>query len=162
MAQLAVVERYEVEEQHQQHEEAERREQAHPNEEDLAVAVVGAERDERQQRVRQQEAETEAEQVGEVVDPRQQAEQEERRRDGQQLDQRLQRMLEHGPAVEHLDDQARQQAELGAGWTDLRSNARRVASRRANLVERPTRTVPTSLQQRPRPAARPRSSSAKH
>lgn len=118
-AQLAVVDGEHVEEQHEAGEEEERRQQAHPHQQDLLVAVVAAERHERHQGVRQQEAEDEAEEVCVVVHPWQQAERKERQRDGEQLAECLIGMTQHGPRIQHLHDEARQQTELGTRWAHV-------------------------------------------
>lgn len=63
------------------------------------MSVVVAEGDERQQGVAQQESEHEAEEVGVVVHPGEQTDEEEDHGDGEELAERLIGMFEHGPGV---------------------------------------------------------------
>lgn len=54
-----------------------------------------------------------------VVHPREEAYQEEEKRDGEELAERLVRMFEHLPRVQDFHYQTGQQAELGTSGTDL-------------------------------------------
>ncbi|CAB0035964.1 unnamed protein product [Trichogramma brassicae] len=74
LAELALVHGDVVEQRQQQAEQAEYEERADPDDEDLATAIVVSERDERHEGVRGEKAEYEAEQVGVIVDPGQNAE----------------------------------------------------------------------------------------
>lgn len=57
--------------------------------------------------------------MGDVVDPRQEAAQEEEEDDAQQLEEGLPWLLQHLPTLKQLDKQASEEAELRAGRTDL-------------------------------------------
>ena len=85
----------------------------------LAVLVERAEGDVGQEGEGEEEPADEAEDVGDVVDPRQQAAEEEEQDDAQQLEEGLPRLLQHLPALEELHEEARQEAELRAGRAHL-------------------------------------------
>lgn len=85
VADLTFVHGNDVEEDDERAEDDARGEEADPDEGDLLGPVVRAERDERQERVRQQEPEDEAEEMRVVVDPREQSEQKQDQDDAQQL-----------------------------------------------------------------------------
>lgn len=83
------------------------------------MPVVLAKRDERKESEGEEEAKDEAEEVSEVVDPRQQSEDEQEESDGDKLEEGLVRVLEHLPAVDHLHDETGQEPELSPGRPNL-------------------------------------------
>ena len=122
LADLTVVDGGHVEEEEESDEEEDDGGQTDPDEHDLLPPVVlaAAEGDEGQEGVAEQEAGDEAEQVGVVVDPRQEASQEEDRRDAYQLEDGHLGIAERRPLVNHLDHAAGQKAKMGSGRTDLK------------------------------------------
>ena len=86
---------------------------------DDAAALAAAQRDERQEGVGEEEAEDESEEVRVVVDPGEEAGQEEHGRHAHHLEQRHLGVLEARPLVDHLHHAARQQAEVPARGADL-------------------------------------------
>lgn len=86
----------------------------------LAVQVHAAEADVRQEGEGQEEAGDEAADVGEVVDPGQQAEGKEEEHHAQQLGEGPPGLGQDLPALEQLHEQAGQDPELGAGRPHLR------------------------------------------
>ena len=86
---------------------------------DDAPAAAAAQRDEGEERVGEEEAEYEAEEVRVVVDPGEEAGQEEHGRHAHHLEQRHLGVLEARPLVDHLHHAARQQAEVPARGADL-------------------------------------------
>lgn len=126
LAELALVHGHAVEQSQQQAERADYQDQADPDDEDLAPPIVVAERDEGHEGVGGEEAEDEAEEVGVVVDPRQDAEEQQAHEDEDELGEGAVGVLEHRPAVQHLDHLGGQQGEVGAGWADLSMEDARV------------------------------------
>ncbi len=122
LAYLTVVDWCDVEEEEKPSEEQRHGGQTDPDERRFAPALVhaAAECDKRQQRVRQQEAEDEAEEVGVVVDPRQQPGQEQHGRHSHQLEDRHLGISKHRPLVNHLHHAAGQQTEVCTGWANLK------------------------------------------
>lgn len=82
-------------------------EQWQDDEHTLAILVEGAEGDVRQEGEGQQQAAEEAEDVGDVVDPRQQATEEQEENKAEQLEEGIPRLLQHLPALKELHKQAR-------------------------------------------------------
>ena len=120
LADFAVVDGGDVEEQQEANEEKDDAGEADDDQDQLpAAVVVPAEGDERQDGVGQQEAEDEAEEVRVVVHPGQESGKEEDRGDADQLEDGHLRVLEHVPLVDDLDHAASQEAEVGAGGADL-------------------------------------------
>ena len=120
LADLAVVDGRDVEEEEEPDEEEDDGGQADPDQDDLPPpVVVAAEGDEWEEGVAEEEAEDEAEEVGVVVDPGQEAEEEEDGRDPDQLEDGHLGVLEHVPLVNHFHNATGQKAEMGAGRTNL-------------------------------------------
>ena len=86
---------------------------------DDASAAAAAQRDEWQEGVGEEEAEDESEEVRVVVDPGQEAGEEEHGRHAHHLEERHLGVLEARPLVDHLHHAARQQPEVAAGGADL-------------------------------------------
>lgn len=122
LADLAVVDGSDVEEQQQADEEEDDAGEADDDQDQLPPTVVDPpEGDEGQERVGEEEPEDEAEQVGVVVHPGKESGQEEDGRDADQLEDGHFRVLEHVPLVDHLDHAAGEQAEVRARGSDLSS-----------------------------------------
>lgn len=108
----------------------ERREQAHVHQhgdadhDALPVLVEGPEDDVRQEGEGEQQAAEEAEDVRDVVDPRQEAAREQEEDDGQELEEGFPGVFQDLPALDELHEEARQEAELTAGGTDLQERKR--------------------------------------
>lgn len=119
LAGLAFEDRGAVKEREEEDEEAGDEDEREPDEEDLAPLVVLPEGDEGHEGVRREEAEDEAEEVGVVVDPGQDADEQEDAQDADELHEGAPGVLEHGPAVEDLDDEGGEEGEVSAGWAHL-------------------------------------------
>lgn len=104
---------------HEGGEEPDVENQRHNDQDPLAVFVEGAEGDVGQDGEGEQHAAYEAEDVGDVVDPRQEATQEEEEHNAQELEEGLPRLFQHLPALEKLDEEAGKESKLGACWTHL-------------------------------------------
>lgn len=101
------------------------RQQGHDDEDALAVFVEGPEGDVGQDAEGEQQATEEAEDVGDVVDPRQKATQEEEEDDAHQFEQGFPRLFQHLPALKKLNKEAGEESELRACWTHLEEEIRR-------------------------------------
>ena len=88
---------------------------------DASAAAAAAQRDEWQEGVGEEEAEDESEEVRVVVDPGQEAGEEEHGRHAHHLEERHLGVLEARPLVDHLHHAARQQPEVGAGGANLKN-----------------------------------------
>lgn len=88
--------------------------QADPNQKYLPPSVVRAERNIGQEGIRQEEPEDKTEDVGVVVHPGQKANEEQHEGDGNEAEQGSPRIANERPAVDHLDKEASEEAELGA------------------------------------------------
>ena len=120
LADFAVVDGGDVEEQQEADEEQDDAREADDDEDELpAAVVVPAEGDERQDGVGQQEPEDEAEEVRVVVDPWQESGEEEDCGDADQLEDGHLRVLEHVPLMNDLDHAASEEAEVSPGGPDL-------------------------------------------
>lgn len=108
-----------VEEHHKAGEEADKHQQEDDDLAAFAVQVHAAEADVRQEGEGQEEAGDESAYVGKVVNPRQQAEDEQKDDDTQQLDEGPPGLGQNLPALEQLHEQAGQDAKLGTCWTHL-------------------------------------------
>ena len=84
-----------------------------------AAATAAAQRHEGQDRVGEEEAEDEAEEVRVVVHPRQESGEEEDGRHADHLEERHLGVLETRPLVDHFHHAARQEPEVAAGRTHL-------------------------------------------
>ena len=120
LANLTVVYRRDVKEQDKAHEDKEGRQEADPQQDQLPLPVKHTEGDERHDGVGEEEPEDEAEQVGVVVDPGQEAGEEEDGRDPDQLEDGHLGVLEGRPLVDDLDNAAGQEAKVGPGGTNLK------------------------------------------
>lgn len=105
------------------------------DEDALPVRVEGAESDVGEEGEGEQQAADEAEYVGDVVDPGQQAAHEEEEDDARQLQEGLPRLLKHLPTLEQLHKQASQESKLGACWTHLQGQERRNRHLREPLTQ---------------------------
>lgn len=94
-------------------------ETTYPDKKDLFLTVVVTEGDERKKSKGEQEAEDESEEVGEVVDPRQQTEDEQEEHDENELEQSVRWVPQHLPAVDHFHHEASEQPELRPCRTNL-------------------------------------------
>lgn len=104
--------------------------------EDLAaftVHVHAAKTDVGQESKRQKETGHKAADVGEVVDPGQQAEGEEEQNNTQQFGKRSPWLCEDLPALKELHKKARQNAKLRAGWTHLSTEGWRTGSEHIHM-----------------------------
>ena len=108
-----------VEEHHQAGKQAHEHHQEDDDLTALAVHVRPAEADVGQEGEGQEEARDEAADVGEVVDPGQQAEGKEEEHHAQQLDEGPPGLRQDLPALDQLHKQAGQDAELGTRRTHL-------------------------------------------
>lgn len=117
MAVSTVVDRCYIEEDDEQGKEADRGDQTDDDANDLAASVQLIEGDVWQKGKREQEAEDEADQVGVVVDERQQADQEQHHNDGHEFEHGTPGRGQDVPIVQDLYDQASEQAKLGTSWT---------------------------------------------
>lgn len=95
------------------------------DEDPLPVLVEVPEGDVGQEGEGQQQAAQEAEDVGNVVDPGQEAAQEEEEDDAHQFEEGLTGVLQHLPALEELHKQTSQQPKLGPGWSNLNNHTGR-------------------------------------
>lgn len=118
-ADLALVHRHVIKQGQQEREQNHDEDHADPDQPDLSTTVVMSERDERHQRVCGKETEDEAEQVGVVVDPWQDAQNKQAQQGDDQFGQSSSRVLQHRPAVQNLDDQRCKQGEVRSCWSDL-------------------------------------------
>lgn len=89
------------------------------DEDALPVRVNGPEGDVGEEGEGEQQAADEAEYVCDVVDPGQEAAQEEEEDDARQFEEGLPRILKHLPTLKQLHKQAGQESKLGACWTHL-------------------------------------------
>lgn len=94
-------------------------EQRDHDEDPLAVFVKGPEGDVGQEGEGKQQAADEAEDVGDVVDPREKAAQEEEEHDAQEFEEGLPWLFQHLPTLEKLNEETSEESELGAGRTHL-------------------------------------------
>jgi len=101
------------------------------DEDALPVLVEVPEGDVGQEGEGEQQAAEETEDVGDVVDPRQEAAQEEEEDDAQQLEEGFPRLLQDLPTLKQLDKQAGEESKLRPRWTHLEGEEqRKVESRR--------------------------------
>lgn len=91
------------------------------DEDALPVLVEVPEGDVGQEGEGEQQAAEETEDVGDVVDPRQEAAQEEEEDDAQQLEEGFPRLLQDLPTLKQLDKQAGEESKLRPRWTHLSS-----------------------------------------
>ena len=99
--------------------------QGHDDEEAFAALVECPKGDVGQEGEGEEQAAEEAEDVGDVVDPRQEAAQEEEEHDAQQLEEGLPGLLQHLPALKQLNKQAGEESKLRPCWTDLQGKKRK-------------------------------------
>lgn len=109
----------------QRGEQAQVDQQRQQDQDTLSVLVEVAERHVGQEGEGEQQAAEEAEDVGDVVDPGQQATQEQEEDNAHQLEEGLPWLLQHLPALDELHKQAGKQPELGASWANLDDNQRK-------------------------------------
>ena len=121
LADLAVVDGGDVEEEDETDKDEHGGDEADPEEDQLSPAVIDAEGDEGHDGVGYEEAEDEAEEVGVVVNPRKESGEEEDRGDADQLEDGHLGVLEAGPLVDHLDDGGGKEAKVGARGSHLGS-----------------------------------------
>lgn len=93
--------------------------QGNGNEDTFAVLVRCSEGEIGQEGEGQQQAAEEAEDVGDVIDPGQEAAEEEEEHDAEQLEKGLPRLLQHLPSLQQLHKQASQEPKLRACWAHL-------------------------------------------
>lgn len=93
------------------------------DEDTFAVLVRGSKGEIRQEGEGQQQAAEEAKDAGDVIDPGQEAAEEEEEHDGEQLQKGLPRLLQHLPGLEELDEQASKEPKLGTCWTHLQGES---------------------------------------
>lgn len=108
--------------------------QGHDDEDALAVFVEGPEGDVGQDTEGEQQAAEEAEDVGDVVDPRQKATQEEEEDYAHQLEEGFPRLFQHLPALEKLNKEAGEESELRACWTHLEEDSVRKCQQMKQLL----------------------------
>ena len=113
------MDRTHVEEQDEPDKDEQGKDDADPEQHNLPPPLVQPERDKGQNGVADEEPEDEAEEVGIVVDPGQQAGQEEDGGDADELEDGHLRVLEAGPLVDHLHDGGGQQTEVGSSRSNL-------------------------------------------
>lgn len=92
----------------------------------LPVLVEGPEDDVRQEGKGEQQAAEEAEDVRDVVDPRQEAAQEEEDHDAQELEEGFPGLFQNLPALNELHEEASEESELRAGGTHLQGERRKL------------------------------------
>ncbi|TNN69502.1 hypothetical protein EYF80_020336 [Liparis tanakae] len=97
----------------------------HGDEDALPVLVEVPEGDVGQEGEGEQQAAEEAEDVGDVVDPRQEAAQEEEEDDAQQLEEGFPRLLQDLPTLKQLNKQAGEEPELRPRRTHLEGEEQR-------------------------------------
>ena len=120
LADLAVVDGSDVEEEEEADKEEEHGGQADPDQDDLPPpVVVAAEGNEGKESVAEKEAKDESEEVGVVVDPGQEAEEEEDRGHTHQFEESHLGVLEHVPLVDHLHHATGQETEVCTGRPNL-------------------------------------------
>lgn len=95
------------------------------NEYTFSVLVKSPEGDVGQEGKGEQHAAEETKDVGDVVDPRQEAAQEEEEDDGQQFEEGLPRLLQDLPALKQLNKQASKESKLRPCWTHLEGENKR-------------------------------------
>lgn len=93
--------------------------QGEGNEDTFAVLVRSSKGEVGQEGEGQQQAAEEAEDVGDVIDPWQEATEEEEEHDGEQLQKGIPRLLQHLPSLEQLNKQAGKESKLRTCWTHL-------------------------------------------
>lgn len=99
------------------------------NEDTLPVLVESPEGDVGQDGEGEQHAAEETKDVGDVVDPRQEAAQEEEEDDAQQFEEGLPRLLQHLPTLKQLDEQASKESKLRPCWAHLEGEKKRKSYR---------------------------------
>jgi len=119
LADVAAADRRHVEDDDKDDDDDDAEHEADDDADQLEAPIDHVERDERHQSERQQEAEHEAGHVRVVVDHRQQADDEQRQHVAGQLEDLPARTSNDVPVVDHLDEQARQDAKLRPGRTRL-------------------------------------------
>lgn len=93
--------------------------QGHDDQDVLAILVKGPKGDVGQESKGEQHAAEKAKDVGNVVDPRQKAAQEEEEHDAQQLEEGFPWLFQHLPAMKQLNKQAGEESKLRPCWTHL-------------------------------------------
>ena len=121
LADLTVVDWCDVKEKDESDKDENAGEETDPQQDQLSSPLVDSEGDERQDCVRDEEAEDEAKEVGVVVDPGEESGEEEDCGDPDQFEYRHLRVLERRPLVDDLHNAAGQEAEVRPGRTDLSS-----------------------------------------
>lgn len=102
----------------------------HGDEDALSVLVKSPKGDVRQEGKGEKHAAEETKDVSDIVDPRQEAAQEEEENDAGQLEKGLPRLLQHLPTLKQLNKQASEESKLRACRSHLkRENTRRDESR---------------------------------
>lgn len=91
------------------------------NEDAFSVLVESPKGDVGQEGKGEQHATEETKDVGNIVDPRQQATQEEEEDDARQFEEGLPWPLQHLPTLKQLNEQASKESKLRACWTHLSS-----------------------------------------
>lgn len=99
--------------------------QGEGNEDTFAVLVRSSKGEVWQEGEGQQQAAEEAEDVGDVIDPWQEATEEEEEHDGEQLQKGIPRLLQHLPSLEQLNKQAGEESKLRTCWTHLQGEKTR-------------------------------------
>lgn len=89
------------------------------NEDAFSVLVKSPESDVGEDGKREQQTAKEAKDVGNVVNPRQEATHEEEEHYAKQFKEGLPWILQHLPTLKQLDKQASEESKLGPCWTDL-------------------------------------------
>lgn len=94
------------------------------NEDTFPVLVKSAKGDVGQKGKGEQHAAEETKDVGDVVDPRQEAAQEEEENDAQKFEKGLPWFLQHLPTLKQLNKQASKESKLRPCWTHLQEESR--------------------------------------
>lgn len=125
MLQPVKVNRVNIKPNHEGSEQSDVEQQRDSDEDTLPIFVECPEGDVGQEGEREQQAAEETEDVGDVVDPRQKAAQEEEEDDARQFEKGLPGLLQHLPTLKQLDKEASKESKLRAGRTHLSGERKR-------------------------------------
>ena len=115
------------------------------DEDSFPILVEGPEGDVGQEGEGEQHAAEEAKDVGDVVDPRQEAAQEEEEHDARQLEEGFPRLLQNLPTLKQLHKQASKEAELRPCRTHLEEDRRRHVTDYPTIEFKGRISVPTKV-----------------
>ncbi|MED6293586.1 hypothetical protein CHARACLAT_011987 [Characodon lateralis] len=104
---------------HEGREEPDVGKQGDNDDDPLAVFVKGSEGNVGQEGEGEQHASNKAKDVGDVVDPRQKAAQEEEEHNAQEFEEGLPGLFQHLPTLEKLNEEASKKSKLGSCRTNL-------------------------------------------